>query len=184
MKKIYLIFCFVVIISISFLGITYSYEYNNSENLKFELLGDYIINLSLGDNYVESGVFVTYGGKDISSEVIVDSSLDIFKVGEYKIKYIVNIDGNYEYIYRIVRVRESIKPEIILKGNNVVYVNLNGTYREPGYVVRDNYDKNLYDKVVVSSNIDVTKIGEYEVTYYVSDSSGNEANVSRTVIVR
>ena len=71
-----------------------------------------------------------------------------------------------------------------MKGNNVVYVNLNGTYREPGYVVRDNYDKNLYDKVVVSSNIDVTKIGEYEVTYYVSDSSGNEANVSRTVIVR
>ena len=185
MRKVYVILSFVVVLLIGFLGITYSYEYNENTSLKFELIGDYELDLLLNDKYIEYGINVIYNGEDISSLVNIDSSMvDMSKVGEYKVKYEIVIDGISEYIYRIVRVRENVKPEIILKGDKKVYLGLNGKYVEPGYEVIDNYDLDLYKKIVVTSNLVVTKVGEYTIEYKVSDSSGNEAVVIREVIVR
>lgn len=184
MRKIVIACSFIIIMMISFLGITYSYEYNEVSDLKFELFGDYIVDLNLGGTYIEEGFNVTYNGENINSEVVIESSLDNLRVGEYKIKYIVNIDGVDEYVYRVINVRENIKPEIILKGDSSITVDVFGVYEEPGYEVRDNYDMNLNDKVVITSDIDVNNVGEYVVTYTVSDSSGNTTSVSRVVIVK
>ena len=184
MKKIYIVSSFILFLTVSFLGITYSYEYNDNEYLTFQLIGDYIVNLELGNQYIDSGVNVIYNGNDISSMVDIDASLvDVNKVGEYKVKYLVNIDDTYEYIYRIVRVREYIKPLIKLNGDSVVYVDLYGKYIESGYQVSDNYDKDIDKRVSITSNLDVTKIGEYNVEYKAVDSSGNVNTVNRTIIV-
>lgn len=185
MKKIYIVLCFVVLLLVSFLGITYSYEYNENTSLRFELIGDYILDLSLDDEYIEYGVKVIYNGNDISSLVNIDNSMvDMNSVGEYKVKYEVVLDDMVEYIYRIVKVTENVKPVIKLKGDEVVYIPINSDYIEPGFDVFDNYDKDIYNNVVTTSNLNVTKKGEYIIEYKVIDSSGNESVVKRTVIVK
>ena len=185
MRKIFGVIIFVLVVLFSFLGITYSYEYNDNNFMNFELIGPYDLELELDSKYVEYGVKVTNNGMDVSSLVNIDTSLlDMSKVGDYKVKYELDVDSYKEYIYRYIKVREYISPWIKLKGDKVVYINLNGTYIEPGYDIDDNYDKDIRSRVVITSNLNVNKLGEYELEYRVTDSSGNESVVNRIVIVK
>ena len=59
---------------ISFLGITYSFEYKGKSGLSFELIGPSTLYINVGGFYKEDGVKVINKGIDISSSVIIDSS--------------------------------------------------------------------------------------------------------------
>lgn len=184
MKKLYIILGFVVLLLMSFLGITYSYEYNNNSLLKFELVGESEISINLGDTYVEKGIKVYDGVSDISDLVLIDSSmLDTNKVGKYKIKYEVNFAGIREYIYRTINVIDNEPPVIRLFGGEVIYVKLGEDYIEPGYEVIDNGIIGLNSDVVIENNINIYELGEYEIKYIIVDNSGNEAFAIRRIIV-
>ena len=60
MKKIYYLSTLVIVLLISFLGITYSFEYINNDSLTFQLIGDAIVHLDIYTEYSEYGVIVTY----------------------------------------------------------------------------------------------------------------------------
>lgn len=185
MKKIVGVSLVIVFVLFGILGITYSYEYNISESLIFDLNGPYEMELELGSEYIEYGITVIKNGIDISNEVnINNSALNVFEVGEYKVKYEILVDGNIEYIYRKVNVLEYVKPVIKLLGEEIIYLDVNGIYQEPGYEVSDNYDTDLYDNVIITNNLDVSKIGEYKIEYSVVDSSNNMSVVSRKIVVR
>lgn len=185
MKKIFGSALFVMLLLACFVGITYSYEYNEDELIFFELNGPHEIELELGNVYVEQGVKVLKNGVDVSDSVLIDdSSLDVNKVGDYKIKYQYINNGSVEYINRFVYVREYISPEIRLLGDETMYLKLNGTYVEPGYEVIDNYDTDLNNKVSTVSNFILDKVGEYTIKYIVVDSSGNEGIAIRKIIVQ
>ena len=187
MRKVYLVTTFIIVLLVSFLGITYSYEYNENESLEFELIGPYEITLKLGDVYYEYGIKVMKNNKDISSLVNINkTSLDVGRVGQYKVKYELLVDGNIEYIYRIVNIKEYVSPQIKLIGDEVIYLNLHDTYVEMGYDVSDNYDDENYlnNNVVVTSNLMIDVSGEYSIEYKVTDSSGNEAIAVRKIIVK
>lgn len=185
MKKIIYISVFIVILLISFLSITYSYEYNDKGTLKFELIGPSKLYVDINSEYNEYGVLVFNNGQDISSLVNIDTSLlNVNKLGEYRVKYEIMVDGNSEYIYRDVYVVDMSKPIIELKGNSEVYVLLGGSYVEEGYIVTDNYDTNIKDSVVVNSNVNTNKVGEYQIEYKATDSSGNESVAIRKIIVK
>lgn len=185
MRKLYVITTFIIVLLVSFLGITYSYEYNGDNSLVFELMGPYEIILELNEDYYEYGIKVTRNGEDISNFVNINiDSLDTSKVGEYKVKYELLVDDKIEYIYRIVKVREYVKPEIKVVGDEILYLNLYDTYVEMGYEVSDNYDTDMNSRVVITSNLVVDKIGEYKIEYKATDSSGNEAIVVRKIIVK
>lgn len=185
MKQIVCISTFLIVIFVSIVGVTFSYDYKENESVLFNLIGPYEVVLELDEEYYEYGVFVTSNGMDISNEVNINYlSLDTNIVGDYKVKYEVFVNGNIEYIYRKVRVIERVLPEIKLLGGDIIYMNLGDTYMEPGYIVSDNYDVDLDDKVVINSNLDVDKIGEYIIEYSVFDSSGNKDVAQRKVIVK
>lgn len=185
MRKVYVITTLIIVLLVSFLGITYSYEYNEYNSLVFELIGPYEITLELNADYYEYGVRVVKNGEDISNLVNINkSSLNTSKVGEYRVKYELLVDGNIEYIYRIVKIREYIKPEIKILGDEIMYLNLYDTYVEMGYEVSDNYDNDMYKRVVTTSNLVVDKAGEYQIEYKAVDSSGNEAVAVRKIIVK
>lgn len=74
-------------------------------------------------------------------------------------------------------------PQIKLRGNTTVYMPINTEYKELGFTVTDNYDKNIASKVIVTNGVDVTKNGTYSVKYSVTDSSGNTDTAERRVIV-
>ena len=185
MKKMFFITAFITILLVSFLGITYSYEYNDNETLKFEIIGPSVLYIDVNSEYKEYGVKVINNNVDVSSLVKIDSSnLDISRLGKYKVKYELNLDGNVEYIYRDVIVIDKTSPKLKLKGNDIVYVIVGSSYYEEGYIVSDNYDIDLNDNVSVTGKVDTSKIGEYELIYSVSDSSGNKTSVTRKIVVK
>lgn len=184
MKRILYITIFITVILFSILGITYSYEYNDNESLSFKLIGPSILYIDINNKYEEYGIKVMNNGVDISSSVMIDSSLvNTSLLGEYKVKYELNVDGNKEYVYRIVKVIDKEVPEIKLKGEYTVDIILNGSYYEEGYEVNDNYDTDLNDKVEIISNLDISSVGEYKIEYRVVDSNGNVGNAVRIVNV-
>lgn len=75
------------------------------------------------------------------------------------------------------------KPVIKLKGSSTVYLALNSSYKEFGYTVSDNYDKDIASRVSITKNVDMSKNGSYTVTYSVTDSAGNTSQINRRVIV-
>jgi len=186
MKRVYYVTTFVVLLLISYLGITYSFAYSeDNQVIEFRLVGPELLYMDVNTEYKEYGVKAVYNGKDISDKVIIDNSLLITNVlGEYKVKYSVILDGVEEYIYRDVKVIDTVSPVIELLGEEKVHVLLNGIYIEDGYKVSDNYDKNLEKEVNISGKVNVEKEGSYFLTYSVMDSSGNKASVKREVVVK
>ena len=53
-----------------------------------------------------------------------------------------------------------------------------------GVTASDDREGDLTSKIVAEGNVDITKEGDYIITYTVSDNSGNEETVSRVVIVK
>lgn len=181
MQKIYYVSIILIVIIVSFLGITYSYNNELEGEISFKLVGPGTLYIDVDDEYEEYGINVFVNDILVTEGVTTDStSVDTSKLGEYKVKY----QYRDEYVIRYVKVIDKVKPEIKLSGGNEVYILQGGKYEEAGYTVVDNYDTNLEDKVKVSGNVDVNTEGEYTLTYSVSDNSGNSTETSRKIIVK
>lgn len=76
-------------------------------------------------------------------------------------------------------------PTITLKGNENIEIEKGEKFLDPGIKsVRDNTDGDMDIKTVnIKSNVDTSKIGEYEITYSVFDSFENNTTVTRKVNV-
>lgn len=72
--------------------------------------------------------------------------------------------------------------ELFLEGDEVMGLNLNGTYTEPGYTAIMN-GEDVTSQVQVFSDIDPTTKGVYTVNYVIVNPDGFAASASRTVIV-
>lgn len=124
--------------------------------------------------YKEKGYSAKIAGKDITNLVKVSGNVNVNKLGEYKIIYkvkrgIFNIKRT-----RRVLVKDIEAPIISLKGGKKYYVCPDKKFKDPGYVIKDNYDKKLSDiKIENRNNI---------YTYIVKDKAGNKSVVRRKVI--
>jgi hypothetical protein len=147
---------------------------------------------------VTSGPTTPPAPKVISADDLVDGPLansvtnDANKVttniiGLYTVTYTVtDLSGNTATVYRYIKVIDTLKPVITLLGTNPATVQVLTSYTDDGVKVSDNYDNGttLNALLVVTSTVDITKIGTYLVTYNLSDASGNKAaTVTRTVKV-
>jgi len=116
---------------------------------------------------------------DLSSSVSNDASKVTSNIlGFYTITYTVqDISGNVAKIYRYVHIIDTLPPVITLLGGTPVSVEVHTPYIESGVNITDNYDLKSYlnKHLIIVSSVDTSKIGTYKVTYYVSDSSGNQA---------
>lgn len=79
--------------------------------------------------------------------------------------------------------KDIVKPVITLPENNIVAL---GTEFNPmdGVIAKDDRDGDLTSKVVVSGIVDISKEGDYTITYTVADNSGNTETVSRVITVK
>ncbi len=80
-------------------------------------------------------------------------------------------------------------PTITIKGDAVTVIYLNDNYVDAGATATDQDAKDettdLTSKIVVTSNVDKTKAGDYTVKYNVSDEAGNAATeITRKVTVK
>lgn len=174
-----LLVTFIAIVVVT-LGVVFA-TLKPSINLK----GEEIITLELNEEYKEPGYTSSYFNKDLTKSVKVENNVDNTKIGEYSIIYTVKTKKCLKdnSVKRIVKIVDKISPEITLEGKENITIYLNNEYKEPGYKAVDNYDGDITENVVITNNVDKTKIGEYKIIYKVSDSSNNVSEVERTIKV-
>ena len=150
--------------------------------VNIKLIGNKKIELDYGEKYSEPGFKAYMFNKEITDKIKVNNNIKE-SVGNYEVTY------SYKFlIYNIKRTRKIIVsdltgPEITLKGDKKLSVTINTKYEEPGYEAIDKLDGDLTENVKVSDNIDITKLGDYEVIYEVKDKAGNVNKEIRKVKV-
>ncbi len=84
----------------------------------------------------------------------------------------------------LVNDKDVEKPKIKLIGAKKVVIKRNEPFSDPGVTVFDKVDGNIpSSKVTISSAVDISKVGEYIISYQVSDKAGNIDTAERTVYV-
>ncbi|MGV6808778.1 MAG: immunoglobulin-like domain-containing protein [bacterium] len=158
------------------------------------LLGQPLINLTVGDSYSDAGATANDNRDgDVSNQIMVTGSVDTNTVGDYTLRYNVSdAAGNAAAeITRHITVAEdtpplvdTTAPVITLLGNSTVTLTEGDRYSDAGATASDNIDGNITNNIVVSNPVDTAKAGTYTVRYNVSDAAGNAATeVTRTVTV-
>ena len=118
-------------------------------------------------------------GNDITDKVKVTGSVDTSKEGEYVLTYSI-VDSEEEPITRVVRVIPN--PEFNVSGSDYVrtYKGEEFDYKQ-GLTVTDSKGNDITSSVTCEGNVDVNKLGSYNLKYYVPDKK--EPILERTVDV-
>lgn len=187
MKRIVLIvfLCFLIIVSTSFavagfLRAKVLVELDNN----FYLKGSPIIEMKYNTSFIDDGFNASLDGKSIKDHVLISSTLNPSKIGDYDVFYTLNYRGFKKTLRRHIRVIDDDLPTINLKCETDIYVEIDGEVKGCEFEAKDNYDGDLNDLVVISNKVDTSKEGDYEITYLVSDSSNNSVTKSVNVHVR
>lgn len=179
MKKLLLILSIVfTVLLITFISIIIINPF-----FKLELVNNSNITINYGDKYKEYGVKSRSLLFDLSKKVKIIGKVDIKKIGSYKLEYKVRYLFKTKRVYRTINIVDKVNPTITLNGDTNIEMYVNDTYEEVGFSASDNYDGDIGDKVVIDSNLDNTKVGDYTIKYSVSDTSGNRVEVVRNIKV-
>ena len=114
-----------------------------------------------------------FNGKRLDVQHI-SGQVDITKVGEYVLTYKAKFWNKEAETTRTVYVVDRTPPEIELKTNPDYFVTDFFSYKEEGFVARDNHDGDISDKVIAEN------CGE-SILYTVKDESGNQTSVVRQI---
>lgn len=152
---------------------------------KITLNGENPLEIEVGENYEEPGATAEDDvDGDITNSIEISGEVDTDKPGEYEIIYTVSDEaGNNTEETRVVNVVDKTAPEITLIGDNPLELEVGDTYNEQGASVEDNVDGDITDDIEISGEVDTEEVGEYEITYTVSDAAGNETIETRIVNV-
>jgi len=143
------------------------------------------ITVEAGNTYTDAGAeAVDNVDGVITSLIVTTSDVNISRPGDYSVTYSVRDNaGNETNATRIVRVRDTTPPTLTLIGNTPIIIQIGDTYTDLGAEAVDSIDGNLTSSIVTTNNINTSRASDYNVTYSVRDSSGNEANATRVVRV-
>ena len=175
---------------VNFVSDTYLDEYygvgidvvvNNTVDIHVN--GDEYIELNIGDSFVDEGAYLSGDNLELFS-ILIEGDIDTDNPGIQVITYnILNQDENIiESIDREINIIDVTAPVVTLVGEDEITLNYLDSYSELGVTYTDNLNENLdYD---ISGFVDNSVLGEYILTYTVTDSYGNISNeVTRTVYV-
>lgn len=163
----------------SYNGAYYAVKIDNEKPI-ITLNGESEITIYVNDIYEELGAIANDNiDGDITDAIIITGSVDNSQVGVYEIIYEVqDVFGNKAESKRIINVKS--KPQITLKGNDYVEINLGSTYEDEGFEAIDLKDGILTDKVI-KNDVDYATVGTKEIVYTVTNSQGETTQVIRTI---
>lgn len=132
-----------------------------------------------GGTYTDKGA-MAYDDIDgnISNQIVVTGNVNTSIVGFYRITYnVTDSSGNAaKQVTRFVIVKDSEKPVIGLLGGSDVTVQGGSIYKDARAIATDNADGVITNKIVTNNPVNTMVVGDYDVTYNVTDSSGNKAD--------
>lgn len=150
-----------------------------------------------GDNPHETEVLLPYiepgfnsiddHDGDITGDVEMTSNINTNTLGTYEVTYeSTDMSGNSSTKTRTVKVVDTTSPIIALSGDNPMVMELGEEpYVESGFSATDNYYSS--QSLTLSSTgylVNHNIVGDYTVTYYAEDGSGNTGTATRVVQVR
>ena len=146
--------------------------------------------IELGTAYSELGATATDNiDGDISASINIDASaVNVNIAGDYTVTYNVSdaADNNAVEVSRTVTITaDATIPVLTLVGANPQRIELGTAYSELGATATDNIDGDISANISIDATaVNVNIVGDYTVTYNVSDAAGNAAEeVTRTVII-
>ncbi|GAB2572671.1 immunoglobulin-like domain-containing protein [Gracilibacillus alcaliphilus] len=147
------------------------------------LLGDNPISVRYGEIFADPG-YLAEDNLTENLEVAITGEVDISQIGIYELTYSVqDAAGNETNRTRAVHVVDEEFPVITLNGDNPLIIEVGTAYEELGATAHDNADGDISDQMIITGQVDISKLGSYQVAYKVADSSGNQTEVMRTVEV-
>ena len=154
-----------------------------SVNVAFMLNGDDTIEVEYGNSFNDPGFTALVNNRDISDNVVISSNVDDSKLGEYTVKY--NLEVKYlnynETLTRKVSVVDKTAPVLTVNSESEITINRYADFNMPSYEAYDDVDGVITDKIEINSNVDTSNEGSYNVTFKVKDNSNNET--SKTIKV-
>jgi len=153
------------------------------------LNGSDTVYVELNTSYTEdSAVCIDNIEGDITSRMVITNQIDLTQAGIYFVHYDV-MDASGLSAVRATRVvivsTDLTAPVLTLLGGSPYVHSVLNTWVEPDWTATDNPgNKNVHDDVNVSGNVDISTIGDYDITYTVSDVNGNSTTLVRIVQVR
>ena len=148
------------------------------------IVGDQIVNLAIGDSYVDDGATANdnYDG-DLTTNIIATGSVNTSTVGTYTVSYNV-ADSNGNQAVQVTRtVIVGTPPSIVLPGDNPMTIESGTNYVELGAIASDPEDGDLTSSIEVSGSVNANVLGTYQVQYSVTDSEGNTTFLNRIIQV-
>ena len=149
-----------------------------------DLEGLSTVTITAGDMYADEGATCT-DGVDGDITPTSSSNVNANQVGTYMVTYsCTDAAGNQATVSRTVIVEsapDTTPPVIDLEGLSTVTITVGVMYADEGATCTDGVDGDITP--TSSSNVNANQVGTYMVTYSCTDAAGNQATVSRTVIV-
>ena len=169
--------------------ITYKAKYNNKEYNKIRIIS--VIDTEKPSLVLNKEPIICQNNHLVELDVTAIDNIDgdISENVKYSIKddkiiiFAMDSSNNKAEIINDLHYNDNEKPIISLKGSQTVYLNIGENYVEEGATAYDSCDGNISDKIKINSNLDNNIVGNYEITYTVSDSLKNETKIVRNVIV-
>jgi|GEM_PF-2271242 len=122
-----------------------------------------------------------------SLPVTVSGSVNTEVAGTYTLTYSARDSGNRTGTAALtVVVTPDLPPVITLAGDNPLTLSCGDAYVEPGATATDDVDGDVTGSIVISGQPPAGPLapGSWTVTYSVSDSYGNTATATRTVVIQ
>ena len=165
---------------------TFKITVKDTTKPEITLNGSPTITLVKGQPYNELGATCTDNYDATCNIVTTGGPVDSNTLGKTIITYTAtDAAGNTSTKTREVTIVMGNIPVITLVGNSPVNVELGDTYTDGGATAKDAEDGDLTAKIKKTGTVDTSKVGTYEISYDVTDSSGNEApTVKRQIIVK
>ena len=154
----------------------------NKNYIEFSVEDQKVVEIAYGSGEEMEAVTALYKGtifhqQGTPVEVSVEGQVEYDKIGSYELSYFAKHEDVTNVVTVTVEIKDKQAPVITLVSNPEHYTSPVGTYQEEGFTAVDNYDGDITANVVSEEK-------DGKVTYKVSDSSGNEAVVERTIIYK
>ena len=135
------------------------------------------------DNFDGVITNVTVSYTDFQGQSV--GSIDTTALGSYNVIYSVSDTSfNTATISRTVTIVDSTAPEITILGENPVLVEIGSAgYSDAGATALDAADGDSTGGIITSGSVNTNVLGNYSIIYSVTDTSGNTATATRTVVV-
>jgi large repetitive protein len=150
-------------------------------------LGNATETVECGDTYTDAGATANDAcDGDLTASIVTANPVNTGFVGSYTVTYNVSDAASNAAVEvtRTVNVVDTTAPVLTLLGDTLVITNFGVGYTDAGATALDACGGDLTTSIVTVNPVNTAVLGEYTVTYDVSDAASNAAmQMQRTVYV-